>query len=285
VAALCLSTGVLLVEFVGGLAAGSLALLADAGHVLTDVVALSLSLLAVQAGTRPPSARRTFGYARLEILAAAANALVLLVVAGGVAVSTLVRWRHPPEVAGGLMLAVALVALVANGVAAVLLARAAAHSLTIRSAYLEVLGDLAGSATVVVAAVVVTATGWVQADLLAALVVAALIVPRTVSLLREASEVLLEGTPRGVDLDVVRSHILDVDGVVGVHDLHAWTITSGLPVLSAHVVVDDVTLRAGGSGQVLDRLGECLQGHFAVEHCTFQLEPPGHADHEGAAHP
>jgi len=159
-----------------------------------------------------------------------------------------------------------------------------AASLNVRGAYLEVLGDLLGSAAVIVAAVVIRTTGFLQADAIASALIGLMILPRTWGLLREAIDILLESTPKNVDLDDVRDHILAISGVTDVHDLHAWTITSGVPVLSAHIVVTDASVTDCTSGQVLDRLGECLKGHFDVEHCTFQVEPEGHRDHESSHH-
>ena len=182
------------------------------------------------------------------------------------------------------MLIVAVVGLAVNLVSMKLLSAGSSESLNVKGAYLEVLGDLLGSAAVIVAALVIMTTGWLQADAVASVAVALMILPRTFSLLREAVDVLLEATPKDVDLDAVRAHILELDGVVDAHDLHAWTVTSGIPVLSVHVVVDDGMLDAGRSAQLLDRLGECLAGHFAVEHCTFQIEPRSHADHEFHTH-
>jgi cobalt-zinc-cadmium efflux system protein len=158
------------------------------------------------------------------------------------------------------------------------------ESLNTRGAYLEVVGDALGSVAVIVAAVVITTTGWTGADVVASFAVGALVLPRAWSLLREAFDVLLETAPRGVDLDQVRAHVLGVSGVVDVHDLHAWTITSGLPVLSAHVVVSEEALADGHGGRVLDALGSCLGHHFDLAHCTFQLESPGHRGHESPVH-
>jgi cobalt-zinc-cadmium efflux system protein len=282
--ALCLTAVVLVVELVGGILTGSLALLADAAHMFTDVAGLGMSLLAATLAARPTTDARTFGYMRLEILAAVVNALLLFGAAALVLVEAVRRLGDPPEVDGGLMLVFALVGLAANGVSLLLLHGGHRESMNVRGAYLEVMGDLLGSGAVVVGAVVVALTGALVADPVVSALVAVLILPRTWQLLREAVDVLLEATPRGVDMDDVRRHLLGTPGVVGVHDLHAWTITSGLPVLSAHVVVDGATLARGDGGQVLDRLGECLAGHFDIEHCTFQLEPVGHADHEWGAH-
>ncbi len=182
------------------------------------------------------------------------------------------------------MLVIAVVGLLVNLVGLALLHAGRRESLNIRGAYLEVLGDALGSVAVIVAAVVIITTGWTPADTVASLAVGVLVVPRAWHLLREALDVLLEAAPRGVDLDQVRAHIRAVDGVVDVHDLHAWTITSGMPVLSAHVVVTEGVLEAGHGGRVLDALCACLSGHFDVEHCTFQLEGEQHADHESPVH-
>jgi len=271
----------LAVQVVGSLLSGSLALLADAGHLGTDVAALGLALLAAWFARRPASASKTFGYRRVEILAAAVNAVLLLGVAGFVLVEASRRLADPPEVQGAVMLAVALGGLAANAVCLWLLHPAQARSLNLRGAYLEVLGDLLGSAAVVAAALVILVTGVRAADPVASGLVALAILPRTWHLLREAVDVLLEGAPRDVDLDEVRRHIRQVPGVTGCHDLHAWTITSGMPVLSAHVVVSEGT----APGRVLDALGDCLGEHFDIEHSTFQLEPAGHRDHEGRTCP
>ena len=190
------------------------------------------------------------------------------------------RLREPGEVETSLMLTVAIVGALANTAGLLMLRRGQAESLNVRGAYLEVLDDLLGSVAVIVAAMLIMLTGWTRFDAIASLLIFALIVPRAWSLLREVVDVLLEATPRGVDLDQVREHIRGVSGVVDVHDLHVWTITSGVPVLSAHVVVDEACISEGRSGEVLDQLAECLGGHFDVEHCTFQLEPLGHQDHE-----
>jgi cobalt-zinc-cadmium efflux system protein len=280
-AVLLLSLGVLAAEVVGGLLTGSLALLADAGHMLADVAGLSIALLAVWFAGRPATPGRTFGWYRAEILAAVVNAVLLLGVAGLVLVEAWRRLRDPPEVAAVATLAVAVGGLGANAASLALLRRGQAESLNLRGAYLEVFGDLVGSAAVVVAAVVIALTGWREADPIASVVIGLLILPRTWRLLRDAVDVLLEATPKGLDLEEVRRHIREAPGVVDCHDLHAWTITSGMPVLSVHVVIED----RAAPGEVLDRLGACLAGHFDIEHSTFQLERPEHRDHEGAVHP
>jgi cobalt-zinc-cadmium efflux system protein len=279
-----LTVAVLVAELVGAALTGSLALLADAGHMTTDAAGIALALGAVTLAQRPASGRRTFGLQRVEILAAVANGLLLVVVAVFVLVEAIRRIGDPPEIDSGLMLGVAAVGLVVNLISLGILHRGREKSLNVRGAYLEVLADALGSVAVLVAAVVILTTGWTPADSVASVLIGCLVLPRAWHLLREALDVLLEAAPRGVDLDDVRSHMLGVPGVLGVHDLHAWTITSGSPVLSAHVVVDDEALAEGHGGRVLDALCDCLGEHFDVDHCTFQLEGEAHAGHEAPVH-
>jgi cobalt-zinc-cadmium efflux system protein len=281
---LVITGAVLFAEVIGGLISGSLALLADAGHMLTDSAGLMLALIAAYLATRAATVKRTFGLQRTEVLAALGNALLLVAVAVWVLIQAVDRLRNPVEINSRLMLVIAVVGALANLVGLLVLRPAQAKSLNIRGAYLEVLGDLLGSLAVIAAAVLILLTGWTPFDAIASLVIVVVIIPRAWLLLREVVDVLLEATPRGVDLAEVRDHILRVRGVVDVHDLHAWTITSGVPVLSAHVIVDHACISEGRSGEVLDRLGECLGGHFDVSHCTFQLEPVGHQEHEAARH-
>ena len=281
---LAITVVVLVLEVVGGVLAHSLVLLADAGHLAADAAGIGLSLLAVVWAQRAPTSQRTFGYERAEILAAVVNAVALFGLGAFLLVEAVHRLMDPGTSDPGTMTVFGLVAVAGNAASLSLLARGQAESLNVRSAYLEVLGDLLGAAAVLVAAAVIATTGFQRADPLASLVIAVLILPRTVRLLREAVDVLLEATPRGVDLDEVREHILRAAGVVGVHDLHAWTITSGNPVLSAHVVVEDAFWHDGTATQVLDELGECLQGHFDLGHSTFQLESVEHAAHERDLH-
>ena len=265
---LAITVGVFVVEVVGAAAANSLALLADAGHVLTDVAGLTLALAAVWAAGRPANDARTFGYARLEVFAAVGNAVLLMAIAAFVLFEAVQRLSEPYVVRSGLMLVVAVLGLVANGVSVLLLRHAQTESLNMRGAYLEVVGDLAGSVAVIVAAVVIAVTGWTGADVVASIAIGLLILPRTLGLLRDAGSVLMEGTPKGVDMDHVRRHILEAPGVVDCHDLHAWTITSGMNVVSAHVVL----AKGADAAAALDALCECLADDFDIEHSTFQLE-------------
>lgn len=250
-----------------------------------DAAGIGLSLLAVWFAGRPASSRRTFGYQRAEILAATANAVLLFAMAGFVLYEAVRRLTEPPDVSGGLMIIFGLLALAGNTTSMLVLRRGQKASLNVRGAFLEVFSDMLGGAAIVVSAVVLWTTGFARADAIVAAMIGLLILPRTWKLLREAVNVLLEATPKDVDLEHVRRHILDTPGVVDVHDLHAWTITSGMPVLSAHVVVDDDRIPQCGGGEMLDQLGACLSHHFDVEHCTFQLEPSSHRAHEPSVHP
>ncbi len=272
--------GVFVFELAGGLASNSLALIADAGHMLTDVAGIGLTLVAIWFAGRPANRNRSFGLLRLEILAAVVNAMLLFAVAAYILVEAWRRWNDPPEVATGLMLVVAVVGLLANAASLIVLRDAQRESLAMRGAYLEVMGDLVGSGAVIVAAIVIATTGWLQADVLASVLIAILILPRTWALLKEAVDVLLEASPKGIDLAELRSHILEAEGVADVHDLHAWTITSGVNVVSAHVVLEpDASPPA-----VLDYLCGCLSGDFDIEHSTFQLETADRRRLESAHH-
>ncbi len=278
--ALTVTATVLVVEVIGALLTGSLALLADAAHMATDATAVLLALGASYLAARPANPRVTFGWHRAEVLAALANALVLLGVCAYLGWQGVARLLEPAEVEAGLMIAFAAAGLVANGVSLAVLSRSATGSINVRAATMEVFADTLGSLLAVVAGIVILASGWTGADAVASLVIAGLILPRAVSLLRECSSVLLEAAPRGLDLEQIEQRLLEVPGVVGVHDLHAWTITTGLPSLSAHVTVTDEQLAERGVGGVLDRLCATTDEQFGVKHATFQVEPQTHLDHE-----
>lgn len=282
---LAITLAVVGVQVIGGLVSGSLALLADAAHMLTDAAGITIALVATALAARPATAVRTFGLQRAEILAALLNAVILGALALWVIVEAVRRWDSPPEISTGVMLAAATAGALANLAGLVILRDAQKESLNVRGAYLEVLGDLLGSVAVIVAGIVIATTGYLRADAIASVAIGLVILPRAWSLLRAALGVLLEATPPDVDLDDVRSHIRDAPGVVEVHDLHAWTITSGVHALSAHVVVDDRCIAEGRSGEVLDALSHCIGDHFDIDHCTFQLEPVGHRSHEPEHHP
>lgn len=282
---LAITSVVMIVQIVGAVLSGSLALLADAVHMFTDAAALVIALIASIVASRPANDRRTFGYQRAEVFGGLVNGVILIALSLWVAVEAVMRLMDPGEVevAGGLMLVVAIVGLAANSVAMWLLSSAQRDSINVRGAYLEVLGDLIGSAAVIVAAIVIVATGWAPADAIASLFIAAMIIPRAIGLLREVVSVLAESAPKGTHVKEIRDHILATTGVVDVHDVHVWQLTRGAPVFSAHVVVDADALSDGRAAGILSQLQTCLSQHFDVEHSTFQLEPAGHIEHDAHA--
>jgi len=277
---------VLLVEIAGAVVSGSLALLADAGHMLSDLAGLVIALIATVVAARPATDRQTFGYQRAEVFGALINGIILVVVAVSVAIGGIARLvsGSPGEVHSVPMLVVAAIGLVANIAAMLVLRRGAENSINVRGAYLEVFGDLLGSIAVIIAAIVIMTTGFVQADAVASLAIAIMIVPRAFALLRDVLRVLSESAPVDTDVARIREHILETDGVVAVHDVHVWAITSGAPVFTAHVVVEQQVFASGRTGALLDELTGCLDQHFDVAHSTFQLEPSEHAEHEDPRH-
>ena len=282
---LLISLGIAIAEVVGAIVTGALVLFADAAHMAADAAGIGLSLLAAWFASRPPTARRTFGYARAEILAAMANSLLLLGDGRGDLHAAI---RRLTDTARRQLRAADRVrrrrARSANACSLLMLRRGQAESLNVRGAFLEVAADTLGAAAVIVTGIIISATGFTLADPIASLAVGALILPRTWRLLREAVDILLEASPEGIDLDDIRRHMAELPGIREVHELHVWTITSGLPVFSAHVVVDPEIIERGQSAIMLDQLQDCLRGHFDVDHSTFQLEPAGHADHERPMH-
>lgn len=277
------------VQVVGGLLSGSLALLADAGHMTSDLIGLVVALVAAFVAARPATDRQTYGFRRAEVFGALINGVILIVVAVSVTIGAIGRLAsgaegEAHEVQGGLMLAVAIVGLAANIAAMLVLRGGAKDSINLRGAYLEVLGDTIGSALVIVAAIVILLTGWNAADPIASLGIAVLIVPRALSLLRDVVRVLSEGAPAETDVAEIREHILRTPGVVAVHDVHVWQITSGQPVFTAHVEVEPEVFETGRTGALLDELGGCLSEHFDVAHSTIQLEPGGRAEQEQGSH-
>ncbi len=280
-----ISLCLMVAEILGGVLAHSLALIADAGHAATDVAGIGLSLVGIWMARRPSSDARTFGLQRAEVFAAVLNAMLLFGVGAFIVVESCFRLVRPQTTSPGLMAIFGAIALIGNGISLAVLRSGQGTSLNIRGAFLEALSDVFGAVAVLVAATTIALTGFERADALASLLIGLLILPRTVKLLRDTVDVLLEATPRDIDMAAVRDHICATVGVVAVHDLHVWTITSGIPVLSAHVVVEDSIFDGGEAARVLDRLGDCLAGHFDVEHCTFQLEPVRHRNHENPSHP
>jgi cobalt-zinc-cadmium efflux system protein len=274
------------IEIAGAVLSGSLALLADLGHMLSDLLALCVALIALTVAARPATDRQTFGYQRAEVLGALLNGIILIAVAGFVVVEAVNRLLNAESVhpVGAPIIVVAAVGLLGNVAAALVLRGGHSESIGMRAAYLEVLGDLLGSAAALIAGIVIVLTGFVQADAIASLLIAALIVPRAVSLLRDVVRVLFESAPKHMDVTKIREHLLATEGVVDVHDVHVWAITSGNPVFTAHVVVSPELFATGKAGSMLSELSQCLSGHFDVEHSTFQLEPADHAEREELTH-
>lgn len=265
---LALTAMVMVAEFVGGLAANSLALLADAAHMLTDVGALGLSLFALWFARRPATQEKTFGYLRLEILAALVNGAALIVLAVFIFLEAYGRFRSPEQVRPGLMIGVASAGLVLNVVAAFALHGSAGRSLNVRGAYLHVLGDLLGSLGAVVAAVVILLTGWTRADPLISVLVGLLILFSSWKLLRESVDVLLEAVPSHIELAAVQDAILGIPSVAEVHDLHVWTVTSGFLAMSGHAVVRDPDRHDAVLHEIYCRMHD----RFGIDHVTVQLE-------------
>ncbi len=277
---------VLVAEVAGAILTGSLALLADATHMLTDAGGLAIAFIAATLALKPPSSRRTFGFARAEVLGATAQAAILLAVGIFVLVEAVRRLFEPPEIVGPQLLIFGVIGLLGNVASIAVLASARRSNLNVRAAFLEVVNDALGSVAVIVAAIVIALTGFQFADAIAAIFIGVLIVPRAIILLRDAASVLLESTPKGLDLDDVRDHILELEHVRSVHDLHVTQIATGLPILTAHVVVDDECFHDGHAPELLTQLQACVAEHFAVavEHSTFQLERASHGETEHPTH-
>jgi cobalt-zinc-cadmium efflux system protein len=266
-AVLLITAVFMIAEVVGGLLSNSLALLADAGHMFADVAALGLSVFAMRLARKPPTNKRTFGYVRLEILAALVNGAALLVISGVIFVEAWGRLREPAVIDGGVMLAVATLGLGVNVVGALLLHRHAHDNLNVRGAYLHVIGDLLGSVGAIAAGIVILTTGWAPIDPIVSVVIGLLILYSAWNLVREAAEVLLEAAPAHVDMGVILTDLGGVEGLDDIHDVHVWTLTSGFVALSAHGVIDDPVQHT----RILDEVRGKMRGH-GIEHVTFQIE-------------
>jgi cobalt-zinc-cadmium efflux system protein len=275
-AALALTIGFMVVEAVGGLLTGSLALLADAAHMLTDAGGLALALIAIRFAERPATPQKTYGYVRLEILAALLNAVVLLLLTAFILYEALDRFLNPPPILAGPMLAVAVVGLAVNLTSMKLLAAGSSESLNVKGAYFEVMSDMLGSLGVIIAALIVMFTGWRLADPIIGAGIGLFIVPRTWSLMNQAIHILMEGTPPEIDVALLERTIKEIPGVVAIHDLHVWTITSGLDSMSCHVVVADMAR----ARQTLLEINEVMNAKFNLTHTTIQIEDQALRDAE-----
>jgi len=272
--AFSLTAFIVVVQAVGSVITGSLALLTDTVHALTDAAGLLVALIAATLSLKPPTAKRTWGFRRIEVIAALGQATLLLIVGIYAAIEGIRRLTDPPEVPAIELLIFGVLGLTANVVSLVVLASSRGANFNMRAAFLEVLNDALGSLGVIAAAVVIATTGFQQADAIASLLIVALIAPRAYILLRETLSVLMEFTPKGLDLDEVRRHLMEVEHVLDVHDLHASTVATGLPVLSAHIVVRDECFTTGHIAEQLRAVQQCVSEHFdvAIHHSTFQIE-------------
>lgn len=275
---------IVLVQFVGTIITGSLALLTDTVHALTDASGLLVALIAATLMLKPPTAQRTWGFRRIEVIAALGQAALLLAIGVYAAIEGIRRLIEPPDVPAVELLVFGILGLTANIIALTVLASSRGANFNMRAAFLEVLNDALGSLGVIIAAIIMATTGFQQADAIASLFIVALIVPRAYVLMRETLSVLMEFTPKGLDLDEVRAHILELDHVIDVHDLHASTVATGLPVLTAHIVVKDQCFTSGHVAQQLKAVQECVSEHFevAIHHSTFQIETAAIAAQEPA---
>ncbi|CRL99539.1 MULTISPECIES: cation diffusion facilitator family transporter [Pseudomonas] len=277
--ALCLTSSFMIAEVIGAFVTGSLALLSDAAHMMTDALALAIALVAIQVAKRAADRKRTFGYARFEILAAAFNALLLFAVAFYILYEAWQRLRAPAEIQSTGMLVIALLGLIVNLVSMRLLSSASDESLNVKGAYLEVWSDMLGSIGVIIAALVIMFTGWGWVDSVVAAAIGFWVLPRTWTLLKESMNVLLQGVPHGIDIDQVEQGIRRVPGVEDVHDLHIWALTSGKNVLSAHLVAAPTS---GSEQQTLSLVTQLLHEQFDISHVTLQVENAGfhHDEHD-----
>jgi cobalt-zinc-cadmium efflux system protein len=275
----------LVVEVVAAILGKSLALFADAGHMVTDVGALGMSAWAIRLSKRPAEGRWTFGLKRAEILSAAVNGVTLVAIAVLIAVEAIQRLVTPQHANGDVVLFVALIGAGVNLAVVWLLSKANRTSLNIRGAFVHIMTDLFAFIATAIAGLIIILSGWKRADPIASLFVVLLMVWTAWGLLRDSGTILLQASPDNLDLIHVRSHLIEVDHVLNVHDLHAWTVTSGQTTLSAHVVVEDHCFDSGHTPALLDALQHCLIEHFDVEHATFQLEPASHVSHEEGLHP
>jgi cobalt-zinc-cadmium efflux system protein len=282
--ALGISASILAIEILGASLSGSLALLADAGHMLTDIVGLVLALLTSRLMSRPVTDKHTWGLRRLEVLSASAQAILLLAVGTFVIVEAIRRFFEPDHVNPMLMVAFGVVGLLGNAISIFVLSRIEKENLNTKAALLEVINDALGSVAVIVGGVIIWTTGWTAADSVVSLLIGLLILPRSWKLLRETLHVLLEATPANIRLDELRLHILEIPHVKEVHDIHATLVGTGLPVLTAHVIVEDSCFSDGHLIELLPQVQDCFKNHFDVSHSTVQFEPQSHARGEHIVH-
>ncbi|WP_347125455.1 cation diffusion facilitator family transporter [Microbacterium sp. SY138] len=271
-------------ELIGSWITGSLALMAEAMHMAIDGSGILIALIATYLATRKPSSKRTYGMMRAEIVAVLINCLLLFTLGGFILFEAVDRWFNPEDVEGGGVIAFAIVGLIGASISLIILSRGAKESLNVKAAFLEVMSDGIGAAAIIVSGILNVTIGWQQGDAIAAAAIGVIILPRAFMLLKQAINIILQGVPDGIDIEEVRGEIEGTAGVKAAHSLHVWALTSGVFVLSAHIVLDDEAAANGSGTQVLDELTESMREHFRIEHSTFQIEEDGHLEHEGAMH-
>lgn len=275
---------IIVAEVIGAWLTGSLALIAEAMHMAIDGSGILIALIATFLATRRASKKRTYGMMRAEIVAVLINCLLLFTLGGFILFEAVERWFNPADVAGGGVIIFAIVGLIGASISLVILSRGAKESLNVKAAFLEVMSDGIGAAAIIVSGILNVTIGWKQGDAIAAAAIGVIILPRAFMLLKQAINIILQGVPDGIDIEQVRSEIEATNGVGTVHSLHVWALTSGVPVMSAHIVLDEDVAASGSGNRVLDELTEHVREHFNIEHATFQIEEAGHIDHEGAMH-
>lgn len=275
---------IIIVQLIGSVIGNSLALRAEALHMTVDASGILIALLAAFFATKAASKLRTYGYMRAEIVAVLINCLLLFVLGGYILFEAVDRWRNPSYVDGGVVIGFAVVGLIGAATSLFILSRGAKESLNVKAAFLEVMSDGIGAAGIIISGILNITLGWNRADAIAAAAVGVIILPRAFMLLKQAINLILQGVPADIDIDEVRQEIMNTEGVSDLHSLHVWGLTSGVSVMSAHVVLERHTLREGRSNQVLDALTVSMRENFHIEHCTIQFEEPGHLEHEGSLH-
>jgi cobalt-zinc-cadmium efflux system protein len=268
--ALIITTLMAIIEALGGIYANSLALIGDAGHMLTDSIAIALSLFAMIIASKPPDIKRTYGHYRFEILASLINGATLVFVAGYIFYESYQRFLKPPEVKGAMMLSIASIGLIANLAGIYFISKGQQVNLNVRSAFLHMLGDTLSSVGVIVAGIIIYYTGWMLIDPIVSILIGGIILKGAVELVLESGNILLESVPRGISLVSVNDSMHSVDGVLNVHDLHLWSITSGINALSAHILIEDQRVSEGT--RIINELNELLRDKFNINHTTLQLE-------------
>lgn len=271
-------------EVIGAFVTDSLALIAEAGHMTVDASGIIIALIGTYLASRKATNKRTYGMMRAEIIAVLINCLLLFVLGGFILYEAVERWFNPADVQGGGVIIFAVVGLIGASISLVVLSRGAKESLNVKAAFLEVMSDGIGSAAIIISGLLNVTLGWKQGDAIAAAAIGVIILPRAFALLKQALNIILQGVPDGIDIEKVHDAIEETDGVQTVHSLHVWALTSGVPVMSAHIVLSEDAREHDQAVRVLDQVTQRMQELFNIEHSTIQIEEPGHLEHEGLMH-